>query len=154
MDPASSISGQLTLREVYECLASGTLPPKLQMWKKMDSAIFQLPPALQAHIIEVAAAKDQGRVQRRQAADRKYRAKHRQTIQKSAAPPQEEVNVDEDAPFRVCPGDGEYLELPTPAEAHTRVQRFLMATGNEALKRSVCVVCARELLSNAGRHLQ
>jgi len=42
------------------------------------------------------------------------------------------------------------MALPSEEDVQKRVTAFLQATGNEALKRAVCVVCARELMEKKG----
>jgi len=46
---------------------------------------------------------------------------------------------------------GKYLSLPTEEESRNRVATFIDSTGNEALARCVCIVCARELLRGEGQ---
>lgn len=40
-----------------------------------------------------------------------------------------------------------FMTLPLEEELQKHVTAFLDATGNEALRRVVCVVCARELMA-------
>lgn len=50
--------GRLTRQQVYDCLPLGTLPVNVGSWAKLGPAICQLPAELQAHIRDVAAAKE------------------------------------------------------------------------------------------------
>ena len=150
MDQDHEIWSGLTRKEVYQCLPPGTLSSKLRKWEQLKPAILQLLAASQALIQKAAAAKEQEREQRRRQQCRTSQSKRRRAVQSNAANMHGEDNSNDDGPFRVWCGEGEYMQLPGPAEARARISRFLRAAGNEALKRVVCVICARELLANAG----
>ena len=150
MDQDTEIWSGLSRKEVYECLPSGTLSSKLRNWEQLKPAILELSGDLQALIKKAAAAKQQEREERRRQQRRTSQSKRRKAVESNAANTHGEDNSNDDGPFRIWCGEGEYMELPSPAEARAHVSRFLRATGNEAVKRAVCVVCARELLANEG----
>lgn len=52
--------------------------------------------------------------------------------------------------FQMSECSGEYLALPTEEERWARIAAFIDTTGNEALCRAVCIVCAQELTSHEG----
>ena len=145
MAPEDTPWGRLTMQEVYDSIPPGTLPGALRTWAELRPAISRLPQVLQAHIREVAIAKEDGVLQRRRAAARLRQSNRRRLIRSAQQAAQGNDDVEEDKPFRVSLGEGEFLKLPDSTEVQRCISNFRQATGNEALKRSVCVVCARRL---------
>ena len=92
--------------------------------------------------------KEAGTLQRKRETARRSRARQRESrrLQREA----DARNVDDNAPFRLCLEEGEYMKLPTSAEVRACITNFCQATGNEALKRCVCAVCARLLSAREG----
>ena len=146
----SSPWGRLTQVEVRQCLPPNTLPTSLRSWAELHPAILQLTPKLQARIRDVAEAKETGTLERKREAARKSQAKQRERCQLQREADARDVNVNDNAPFRLCLEEGDYMKLPTSAEVRTCLSNFRQATGNEALKRCVCAVCARLLPASKG----
>ena len=150
MSHQEDVWGRLTQQEVYDCLPSGTLPQKRRTWVQMRVAIRQLSVELQQHLREVAATKENERRQKKRRGDVKYTA-HQRAVRRLQREAKFGDNlVESDGSFRISASVGEYLALPSEEERHACVSAFIDATGNKALTRHVCVVCARELMRSEG----
>jgi len=142
--------GSLTRREVYECLLPGTLPVKLCTWAQLGPAIRLLPTDLQDHIRAVAATKKLGAQEKKRQANMKrlaVRCAARREAKRAAVAA---GNLQPDRPFRVQEIEGDYLEVPNEEAKKACITAFIDATGNHALSRAVCVVCAQELMRHEG----
>lgn len=139
--------GRLTRQEVYDCFPTGTLPAGLRTWAQLRPAIRRLPMEAQTHLRQVTEAKEHVSKQNKRDADARAQAKRQ-------AAWREQRKVDQPASedsFRSAQFSGKYLSLPTEEESRNRVAAFIDSTGNEALARCVCIVCARELLRGEGQ---
>jgi len=142
--------GTLTRCEVYDCLPIGTLPAGLRTWMQLRPAIRRLSAELQAHVLEVAAAKEKDRKERRRQSFVKAQAKRCQVQQKRREDQQRAAKAGPEADFRMAQCTGEFLSLPTEEQNRERIAAFIDRTGNEALARGVCIVCAREMMYGEG----
>ena len=142
--------GRLTRQQVYDCLPPDALPPGLRTWAHMRMAIQRLPVDLQVHIWDVAAAKDKSRKEKKRQGDQKAQAKRRATQHVKRDAEHAAVMVQAEGMFRLAQTPGEYLSLPTDVENEERVAAFIDRTSNNALSRSICIVCARELMLGEG----
>jgi len=143
--------GKLTRRQVYDCLPPGTLAEGLTTWARMRPAIGRLSEELKSHLREVAAAKETARKIKQQEADAKYQAKRRAARHVERNTINGIAHVDPEEPFRSPRTCGEYLSIPTDEEKRARIAAFIDSTGNDALSRRVCIVCARELMRAEGK---
>ena len=106
------------------------------------------------HIRDVAAAKEidrhESKWQGKVARQAKYCAarRERRQIEQAVALAQSKQE------FRVSEKLGDYLALPTEEQRRARIAAFIDATGNNALSRAVCIVCAQELTCSEGMHTQ
>ena len=142
--------GRLTHQQVYDCLPPGALPLGLCTWAHMRMAIQRLPVDLQVHIREVAAEKDKSSKEKKRQGDQKAQAKRRATQHVKRDAEHAAVIVQVEGTFRLAQTPGEYLSLPTDTENEDRVAAFIDHTSNNALSRSICIVCARELMQGEG----
>ena len=149
MDQGNLPWRRLTQVELRQCLPPGTLPTTLRTWEQLEPAILQLPQNLQAHIQHVVEAKQAEALQQKRESARRSREKQREIRHLQRERDAWALDID-NTPFRVSLEDGEYMKLPNSTEVQACVTNFCQATGNEALKRYVCVVCARLLPSKEG----
>ena len=149
MDRGNLLWHRLTQAELRQCLPPETLPTTLRTWEQLEPAILQLPQNLQAHIQHAAEAKKVEALQRKRESARRSREKQREARRLQREQDAWALDID-NTPFRVSLEEGEYMKLPNSTEVRGCVTNFCRATSNEALKRYVCVVCARLLPSNEG----
>lgn len=127
--------GRLTQREVYDSMPPGTLPGNLRTWNKLATAIRQLSGENLERICRAAEAKEKEMLTRKRRANTirmaNVRAVHRR------------VDSEHDI--------NNFMALPSEEEKQKHLIAFLEATRNNALRRAVCVVCARELMGKQGK---
>ena len=93
-------------------------------------------------MLEVAAAKVKDRKERRRQTFVKAQAKHRKAQQKRREEQQTTAKARHEPEFRIGQCTGEFLSLPTQEQNQEHIAAFIDHTGNEALARAVCIVCA------------
>ena len=116
-------------------MPSGTLPGNLHTWNKLVTAIRQLSGENLEWIHRAAEAKE------KEMLTQKWRANTIQMANVHAV--HQRVDSEHDI--------NNFMALPSEEEKQKHLIAFLEATGNDALRRAVCVVCARELMGKQGK---
>ncbi|KIN98994.1 hypothetical protein M404DRAFT_156273, partial [Pisolithus tinctorius Marx 270] len=141
--------GRLTRQEVLEAIPSGTLSPKLQKWADLGPAILLLPKDVQDRIRLAAAAKDDAALKRKREANAERQARFRAKRPRRGEPSVPKASIIEHN--EVDSVDTHlYMQLPTTQETRNCIARFIDATGNDALRRATCIICARESMEKDG----
>jgi len=124
--------GRLTRQEVYKSLPADTLTGNLRTWAELAAAIRLLSPVNMERVRKAAEAKEEGRrTQKRKATSIKMA--NLRTVRRK-------VELDSVQDFN------KFMALPSGEEIQNCITAFLDATGNDALRHVVCVICARELM--------
>lgn len=146
----TEIVGDLTKAELVAIVLANTLKANIrkQTWPQIMDVVRKLPDHILDMIHQAAEKKDEEReVEHEEKAERKrITNKLRHEAQKSV----EEVNFEEHNDGVNEHDYSKYLGLPSEEEIKKCFKAYISGTSNEALATSVCIVCARELMSSEG----